>query len=80
MNKYKGPTAGSWWVDTKAKGGWIEGGRWGGVGQGKVVVGKWRQQYSNINKNILKFFKKTKRKERVILSKRNTNKKKDIFW
>ena len=28
----------------------IEGGRWSWVGQGKVIVGKWRQLYSNINK------------------------------
>ena len=35
---------------TEPKGGGIEGGRWAGVGQGKVVVGKWRQFYFNINK------------------------------
>ena len=29
----------------------IESGRWGWVGWGKVVVGKWRQLYSNINYN-----------------------------
>ena len=28
----------------------IDGGRWAWVGQGKVVVGKWRQLYLNINK------------------------------
>ena len=33
-----------------AKGGGIEGGRWVWVGQRKVVVGKWRQLYLNINK------------------------------
>ena len=32
----------------------IEGGRWGWVGQWKVVVAKWRQVYSNINKKWLK--------------------------
>ena len=31
---------GSW---TKPKGNRIDGGRWGQVGQGKVVVRKWRQ-------------------------------------
>ena len=30
----------------------IEGGRWGSVGWGKVVVGKWRQLYLNNNKKI----------------------------
>ena len=30
-------------------GGGIEGGRWVWVGWGKVVVGKWRQLYSNTN-------------------------------
>ena len=34
---------------TKPKVGRIEGGRRGLVGRGKVVVGKWRQLYSNIN-------------------------------
>ena len=33
----------------KPKGVRIEGGRWGSVGQGKVVVGKWRQLFLNIN-------------------------------
>ena len=42
-NMYKGPIH-------KAKGGKIEGGRWGWVGQGKVVAGKWRQLYLNNNK------------------------------
>ena len=28
---------------TKPKGGWIEGGRWGWLGWGEVVGGKWRQ-------------------------------------
>ena len=28
----------------------IEGGRWAWAGQGKVVVGKWKQLYLNINK------------------------------
>ena len=41
-------------IRTKPKGGRIEGGRWGWVGWGKVVVGKWRQLYLNINKNIIK--------------------------
>ena len=35
---------------TKPKRARIEGGRWGLVRWGKVVVGKWRQLYSNINK------------------------------
>ena len=35
---------------TKSKGGRIEGGRWGWVGQGRVVEGKWRQLYLNNNK------------------------------
>ena len=34
----------------KPKGGRTEGGRWGWVGQGKVVAGKWRQLYLNNNK------------------------------
>ena len=34
------------------KAGGIEGGRWVWVGQGKVVVGKWRQLYLKINKKI----------------------------
>ena len=37
----------------KSKGGRIEGGRWGWVGQGIVVVGKWRQLYLNTNKTII---------------------------
>ena len=41
----------------KAKGGKIQGGSWGWVGQGGVVVGKWRQLYLN-NKN-----KKEKKKK-----------------
>ena len=28
----------------------IDGGRWGWMGQGKVVAGKWRQLYLNNNK------------------------------
>ena len=36
---------------TKPKGGRIEGRRWGWVGQGDVVVEKWRQVYLN-NKKI----------------------------
>ena len=36
---------------TKPKEGRIEGGRWGRVGQGRVVVGKLRQLCLNINKN-----------------------------
>ena len=45
MNMYKGP------MDKAKVGKWgrIEGGRWGWVGWGKVVVEKWRQLYSNIN-------------------------------
>ena len=35
-------------------GGGIEGGRWEWVGRGKVVLGKWRQLYSNINKKKVK--------------------------
>ena len=34
---------------TKRNGGRIEGGRWGWVGQGKVVAGEWRQLYLNNN-------------------------------
>ena len=34
---------------TKSEVGRIEGGRWGKVGWKKVVVGKWRQLYLNIN-------------------------------
>ena len=34
---------------TKPKRGRIESGRWGWVGWGKVVVGKWRQLYLNNN-------------------------------
>ena len=33
----------------KPKGGLIEGGRWGWVGQGKLVVAKWRHLYLNNN-------------------------------
>ena len=44
---YKGPM-------DKAKGRRIEGGSWGWVEWGKVVVGKWRQLYSNNNKKRLK--------------------------
>ena len=33
----------------KPKSGRIKGGKWGWVWQGKVVVGKWRQLYLNIN-------------------------------
>ena len=35
---------------TEPRGDGIEGGRWVWIGRGKVVVGKWRQLYSNINK------------------------------
>ena len=35
---------------TEPRRGGIEGGRWVWVGWGKVVVGKWRQLYPNINK------------------------------
>ena len=43
---------GTWVKDpwTKPKVGGIEGGRWGWVGQGRVVAGKWRQLYLNSNK------------------------------
>ena len=45
-NPYKGPMA-------KDNRGRIEGrGWWVGVGQGKVMVGKWRQLYLNNNKKI----------------------------
>ena len=54
MNMYEGPMDG-------AKGG-IEGGRCAWVGQGKVVVGKWRQLYSNINKEREK--KRSERNQR----------------
>ena len=50
MNTNEGPMDG-------AKGGGIEGGRWAWIGRGKVVVGKWRQLYSHINK------KKSEKKE-----------------
>ena len=36
---------------TKPKEGRIKGRRWGWLRWGKVVVGKWRQLYSNNNKN-----------------------------
>ena len=36
----------------KPKGVRIEGGRWGSVGQGRAVGGKWRQLYLNNNKKI----------------------------
>ena len=42
---------------TEPREGGIEGGRWACVEQGKVVVEKWRQPYSNIN---LKKVKKQK--------------------
>ena len=38
---------------TKPKGGRIEGGRWGWVGQQGVVGGKWRQLYLNNNKKSM---------------------------
>ena len=41
MNKSKGPMG-------RARGG-VERGRCEWIGQGKVVVGKWRQLYSNIS-------------------------------
>ena len=53
MNMYKGPM-------DKANQGRIKGGRWGWVGWGKVVVGKWRQLYQNINLNFFKECNKTK--------------------
>ena len=37
-----------------AKGGRIEGGSWGWVGQGGVVGGKWRSLYLNNNTKIKK--------------------------
>ena len=37
------------------RGSGIEGGRWVWAGQGKVVVGKWRQLYLNINKKGKKY-------------------------
>ena len=43
---------------TKPKQGRTECGRWGWVGQGKVVMEKWRQLYSNTNK-------KKRRKEKT---------------
>ena len=42
---------------TKPKEGRIEGGSWQWVGQGKVVVGKWRQLYWNINNKKIKIKK-----------------------
>ena len=36
------------WTEPRGVG--IEGGTWAWVGQEKVVVGKWRQLYLNINK------------------------------
>ena len=39
---------------TKPKGRRIEGRRWGWVGQGVVVEGKWRQLYLNNNKKDVK--------------------------
>ena len=38
----------------KAKGGRIEGGRMGGAGERRVVVGKWRQLYLNDNERLKK--------------------------
>ena len=43
MNMYEG-------LMDRAKGGVFEGGRFFWIGRGKMVVGKWRQQYSNLNK------------------------------
>ena len=40
------------------KGGRIESGRWQWAGWEKVVVGKWRQLYSNINHKKLKLKKR----------------------
>ena len=51
---YKGHT-------DKAKGGRIEGGRWGWLGQRGVVRGKCRQLYLNNNKKI--FFKSQKKEQ-----------------
>ena len=39
---------------TKPKGERIEGGRWGWMGKGKVVMGKWKQLYLKNNKKNLK--------------------------
>ena len=47
---------------TKPKGGRIQGGRWGWVGQGTVVAGKWRQRYLNNSKK-----KKRKKKKNEFL-------------
>ena len=52
MNVYEGPMDGS-------KKGRSEGGRWAWVEWVKVVVGNWRQLYSNINKK----FKNSERKK-----------------
>ena len=42
----------------KTKWGMIVDGRWWWVGWGKMVVGKWRQLYLNINKNLKIYFKR----------------------
>ena len=47
---------------TKPKGGRIRGGRWGWLGLGEVVRGKWRQLYLNNNKNNVKKSYKTDKK------------------
>ena len=47
------------WMEPRRSG--IDGGRWVWVGWGEVVVGKWRQLYSNINKR-----KEKKRKKNII--------------
>ena len=45
---------------TKPRRGSIEGRRWGWMGWGKVVVGKWRQLYLNNNKNKNKYIEENK--------------------
>ena len=56
-------------VEVGKDGGWrvgVGGGGWGWVGQGKVVVGKWRQLYWNNNKeNIKKKCKKRNSNEKI---------------
>ena len=52
---------------TEPKGLRIEGRRWGWVGQGRAVAGKWRQLYLNNNKKkiYLKEYKKFKLLKRM---------------
>ena len=59
MNMKEGPIDG-------AKGDGTEDGRWAWVGWGKVVVGKWRQLYLNINKK--KSIKKENHYGRMIIT------------